>query len=114
MNATTISIKKAALINAISKYSNVVFMLIANAILARILSPSDYGIVAMITVFVSFFNMLSDMGLGTGVIQNKELDMDDINNIFSCTIYMGVILAILFIILSYPISVFIVIRFILL
>lgn len=106
MNATTISIKKAALINAISKYSNVVFMLIANAILARILSPSDYGIVAMITVFVSFFNMLSDMGLGTGVIQNKELDMDDINNIFSCTIYMGVILAILFIILSYPISVF--------
>ena len=82
MNATTISIKKAALINAISKYSNVVFMLIANAILARILSPSDYGIVAMITVFVSFFNMLSDMGLGTGVIQNKELDMDDINNIF--------------------------------
>ena len=106
MNATTISIKKAALINAISKYSNVVFMLIANAILARILSPSDYGIVAMITVFVSFFNMFSDMGLGTGVIQNKELDMDDINNIFSCTIYMGGILAILFIILSYPISVF--------
>ncbi len=49
-----ISIKKAALINFIAKYSNILIQLLVNCILARILTPDDYGIVAVITVFISF------------------------------------------------------------
>ena len=82
MNAT-LSLKKAAIINAAAKYSNVVFQLIATAILARILSPEDYGIVAVVMVFSTFFKLFADMGFSAGVIQNKDLTDDDINNIFS-------------------------------
>lgn len=99
-----ISIKKATLINACAKYSNVLFMLVANAVLARLLSAEEYGILAIITVFVTFFQLFSDMGFSSGVIQNKELTGEDISNIFSFTLYFGVVLGFLFFILSFFIA----------
>lgn len=49
------SMKKAAMINAFSKYFEIVRQLIFSAILSRLLSPEDYGIVAVVTVFTTFF-----------------------------------------------------------
>jgi len=43
--------------------------------------------------------------LGAGVIQHKELNKYDINNIFSVSIYLGVLLMFLFLLFSYPISI---------
>lgn len=100
------SVKRAALINASGKYSKIVIALLVNAILARILSPEDYGIVAVITVFSTFFTTFSDMGFGTAIIQNKNLSQEDIDNIFSCSVYISVALMIIFSCLSYPISLF--------
>ena len=85
----TISIKKAALINAIAKYATVILQLVFTAILSRILTPKDYGVVAVITVFVVFFQLFANSGFGAGIIQNKELTEEDNNNIFSFTVYLG-------------------------
>ena len=100
------SIKKAALINAAGKYSKILLGLVVNAILARMLSPEDYGIVAIITVFSTFFTTFSDMGFGTAIIQKKDLSSEDINNIYSFTVYISFGLMLLFIILSYFIAYF--------
>ena len=101
-----ISVKKAVLINATGKYSKILLSLVVNAILARILSPEDYGIVAVITVFSTFFTTFSDMGFGPAIIQNKTLTKDDINNIYSFTVYISVILMIIFGLCTIPISFF--------
>ncbi len=103
---SSISIKKATVLYGASKYINVVFQIIANVFLARLLSPEDYGIVAIVTVFTAFFALFSDIGLGTGVIQNKTLTQKDISNIFSFTVYIGIILAALFCVFSWPLSLF--------
>ena len=99
-----ISLKKATLINGGSKLFSLVIQIVINAILSRLLPPEEFGVVAIITVFINFFNILSDLGLGSGIIQNKKLKQEDYQNIFSFTIYLGIILGIIFIILSYPIS----------
>lgn len=99
-----ISIKRAAIINGIGKYSKIFLSIIVNAILARLLSPGDYGIVAVITVFSTFFSTLADMGFGVAIVQNKKLTSNDINNIFSFTVYVSFVLMILFSLLSIPIS----------
>lgn len=91
-----VSVKKAVLLNAAAKYSTVILQLIYTAILARILTPEDYGTIAVINVFIVFFQLLADMGLGTGVIQNKDLTDDDVNNIYSFSIYMGLVLLVIF------------------
>lgn len=101
-----VSIKKATMINAVSKYGKVLMNLVFTAVLSRLLSPNDYGVVAIVTVFTSFFNILADMGLGSAVVQNKELTDDEVNDIFSYSCYQGIMLAVFFCILSVPISVF--------
>lgn len=96
--------KKAAMINAVGKYTTVILQLVVNAVLSRLLSPDDYGIVAVITVFSTFFIMLSDMGFSTAVVQHKDLSEDDLNKIFSFTLYVAVALMLLFCGLSFIIA----------
>lgn len=101
-----IGIRKAAMINFVSKYSNIFIQLIINSVLARILTPDDYGIVAIITVFISFFTMIADMGIGPAIIQNKELNKKHTSDIFIFTFITSIIISIGFIIFSYPVSFF--------
>jgi PST family polysaccharide transporter len=91
-----ISIKKAALITVISKYLTIVLNIFFTGILSRILTPKDYGVIAIVAVFTTFFSMLGDLGMGTAVIQNKTLTGDNINNIFSFSIYLALGFAIIF------------------
>ncbi|QWU15123.1 polysaccharide transporter, PST family [Paenibacillus sophorae] len=106
MNENEISIKKAATINFIAKYINVVIQILYSAILARILTPADFGIVVVITVFTTFFMLLADMGIGPAVIQNKKINENDTNNIFTFTVYLGIVVAALFMLFSIPLSAF--------
>lgn len=81
---------------AVSRYSGIFVGILINAILARLLSPDDYGIVALATVFSAFFNLFTSMGIGPAIIQNRELTERDISNIFGFTFWMGLILAVIF------------------
>ena len=101
-----ISIKKAAVINAVAKYSTIVLNLGFSAVLARLLTPEDYGIVAVTAVFTTFFSLFADMGIGAGVIQNKDLTQDDINSIFTFSVKISFILSFSFMIFSVPMSLF--------
>lgn len=100
------SLRSATLINFIGKYTYIFIQIIYGAILARILSPDDFGIVAVVTVFTSFFLLIADMGIGPAVIQSKSIDDNDINNIFTFTLYIGLIISILFMLFSVILSVF--------
>lgn len=59
-------------------------------IVIRLLTPSDYGLLAMATVFVSILAMFSEMGLGAAVVQKAEVDVTLLRRVF------GVVLAIHF------------------
>lgn len=62
-------------------------------ILARLLTPSDYGIVGMTAIFFSVANIFIDSGFNAALIQKKELKRADASTIFyfnigvSCLIY---------------------------
>lgn len=101
-----VSIKKATMINFISKYSNIFIQLIINSVLARLLTPDDFGVVAIITVFISFFTIIADMGIGPAIIQHKELTKKQISDIFIFTIFTAIAIAIGFVIFSFPLSIF--------
>lgn len=96
------NLKRAVLVNAMSKYAGIVINLLFTMILARLLTPEDYGVVAVVMVFTTFFSLFSDMGLGVAVIQNKELSEKEINDIYSFTIILGVGLSLLFMLFSKP------------
>jgi PST family polysaccharide transporter len=91
---------------AITKYSSILIGLIIAAILSRLLTPDDFGTVAIVSVLTGFFNLLGELGVGTAVIQKKNLSKQDINVIFSFTILVGLILALIFFSLSSVVSFF--------
>jgi len=99
-----IGLKKGIIINFIAKYSNIFLQLLITSILARILTPKEFGIISIIMIFITFFNLLGDMGIGPAVIQYKDLKDNDISSIFIFTFFIAVFLSLIFFIFSYLIS----------
>lgn len=106
MNDKSLSIKKASVIYAVSKYSVVVAQLLLTAILSRILTPEDYGIVAIVTVFTTFFTTLSNLGLGTAVTQYQDLTADEVQDIFTFSEFYSLAMGAICAISSFPIAFF--------
>lgn len=91
---------------AFTKYSGVIISIGIGVVLVRLLTPEEFGTVALITVFISFFNILTVGGIGPAIIQNKELTEEDMQSIFSFSIVLGFILALLFFLSSTVIASF--------
>lgn len=96
--------KSGLLYTALGKYSNVVVQLIVNLVLSQILSAREFGIAATVNVFLVFFQLLADSGIGPAIIQNKTLDRTEINSIFTFSLYLSFTLGIIFVFLGYPMS----------
>lgn len=77
-------------------YSNFFVQLIVNMILSRLLTPEDYGVVAVMQVFIIFFQLMVESGMGPAIIQNKELTKKDFNIIFNYSFALALGMAILF------------------
>ena len=52
---------------------------IVSIVLARILTPSDYGTIALVTVFTTILQVFIDSGLSTALIQKKDADDLDLS-----------------------------------
>lgn len=63
--------------------------LISVAILARILSPSDFGLIAMSVVVTGLLAMFQDLGLSDAIIQAEKIDEDQLSMLFLINIAVG-------------------------
>lgn len=61
-------------------------------ILARLLSPKDYGVVALTSVFITVSTVFVQSGLSTALIQKKEVDEEDYSSVF----YVSIVISIIF------------------
>lgn len=68
--------------SAISQVGRQGTQLITTVILARLLSPSDFGLVGMAMVVIGFINIFKDLGTAAAVIQRKELSEALLSSIF--------------------------------
>jgi teichuronic acid exporter len=100
MNHVSQNIRSGVFYTAVTRYSSVVAGIFIGATLARLLTPKEFGIVAIISVFITFFNLLSRFGISAAIVQHKSLTDDDISSIFTFSIVLGLVLAIIFFFLS--------------
>lgn len=68
--------------NTINTLSNKTITFLIGIILARLLNPSDYGAVAMITVFTSVLGLFTDGGLTTALIRKNDRTEKDCATVF--------------------------------
>lgn len=79
----------------IEKFSGRGISLVISIILARILSPNDYGLIALTTVFTNFSDILIDGGFSTALIRKKDVDELDYSCVFIISISIATILYLL-------------------
>ena len=65
--------------------------LIIQIILARLLLPEDYGIIALIVVFISISQIFVQSGLGTALIQKREVTDEDYSSVFYITLLIALV-----------------------
>ena len=89
MSFSRVTIIKSFLWKLMEKSGSQVISFIVSIILARLLDPNDYGIIAIITIFINLANVIVDGGLNTALIQKKNADNKD----FSTILYVSLILS---------------------
>ena len=87
---------KKVIINFIWKFMERTGVQIANLIiqmvLARLLVPEDFAAVAIVTVFISIANIFVQSGLGTALIQSKDVTEEDYSTVFYTSLSISVLM----------------------
>ena len=74
--------------------------------LARLLTPDDFGLVAMAAVFTGFAGVFVDFGIGSAIIQKPDLTESQISAAFLATIGTGALLSLFFLLVSPGVAAF--------
>lgn len=77
---------------ALQRYSTMLIQFISGIILARLLTPYDYGCIGMLTIFLFLAGSFIDGGFGSALIQKKQPTQEDYSTIFFWNLGMAVVL----------------------
>ena len=66
--------------------------LIISIILARLLSPDEYGIIAIVMIFITLSDVFVTSGFGTALVQKKEIHRKDYDTAFWFSFAISVVL----------------------
>ena len=81
---------------SVAKYAGVAVTLLVTAVLSRLFTSEEFGVVNIATVIIAFFAIFSDLGIGPAVIQHRQLSRRELGSIFSLTLWSAAIISLLF------------------
>lgn len=76
---------------SVQRFGSRIILLIANLIFARLLSPSDFGLVGIIFVFLSFSDIIINGGFTSALIQKKDPTREDYSTVFIWNIFLSIV-----------------------
>ena len=74
------------------RFSQVIVNFVSGIILARLLSPEDYGLIGMLSIFMLISGMFIDGGFGFAIIQKKKPTQEDYSTVFFWNLGLAIIL----------------------
>lgn len=81
---------------ALSKYSGMFFSIVISMVLARLISPAEFGVVAIAQIIINFFCFFADLGISSAIVQNKTLTDRNLDTLFTFSFILAFILSITF------------------
>lgn len=104
INESVVSIRTASLVQVGAKVINIVVQLLITMVLARLLTPAEYGTVAVLTVFSTLFGILADAGISTAIARSSDLGREDYERLFFLSLLIGFVLSTAYFVLSMGIA----------
>lgn len=92
--------------NGIGNLARQIILITSLIILARLLSPEDFGVYAILMIFVTFMNIFASMGTSQAVIHLESPDKRMLSSIFYFNVMAGVFLFVALYFLAWPIASF--------
>ena len=74
-----------------------VIQLVFNAIMARLILPESFGLMAIVLIFIGFIEIFGQIGIGPAIIQRKEINSNHLRSSF----YLSLLLSVSFFLLVY-------------
>ena len=100
-------VKTAVIWSIIEKFGLQAISLIIGLFLARLLSPADFGLIGMTSIFISLSNVFIEAGFSNALVRKLDRDDYDLSTAFYFNIIVGVIMySILYIVAPYIASFF--------
>ena len=78
--------------SAVEKYSRMIIGFISGIILARLLTPFDYGCIGMLAIFMELAESITNSGFSSALIQRKRPSQEDYSTIFFWNIGMAMVM----------------------
>jgi PST family polysaccharide transporter len=85
---------RGGMVSVAMQYGNGVLQILAAIVLARLLTPGDFGLVAIVTVLTSFAPLLIDFGLGDATTQRRKITPSQVSSLFWLSSGVGLAVAI--------------------
>ena len=85
-------------------FSRVALQLLQTALLARLLAPADFGLMAMAMVVLAVAWLLADLGLGSALMHFPRPDRATLSTLYWLNLGLGCLLAVLFALAGFPAS----------
>jgi len=86
---------RGGMVTMASQGVSIVVQLASTVILARLLTPDDYGTIAMVLAITAFAGLFRDLGLSSAAIQKKDLTDAQQSNLFWLNVAMGAALTVI-------------------
>jgi teichuronic acid exporter len=81
--------------STIEKFSSSIVQFSLGILIARLLTPADYGLIGMLTIFIALSQAIIDGGFSTALIQKKEVSSREYSSVFFLNIILGIFFYIL-------------------
>lgn len=88
--------RKYIQVSFITRYANLFIQIGIMAMLSRLLSPEEFGIVTVAQVFVVFFNIVGNTGISAAIVQDRTLEGTEISSIYKVSLAFAVVLSSMF------------------
>ena len=86
------------------KWTTQVLTWLSTLVIARLLSPEDYGLAAMATVYIAFVQLVNEFGISAAVVQRRDLTTDQIAKLGGFSMILGVGFFLVSLALSNPVA----------
>lgn len=91
--------------SAIQQFSTQIIQFVVTIILARLLTPAQFGVVAASTIVIAILQVINESGFGTALMQKLDRDETDFNSVFILNLAMGIVLYVIVVLSSHLLAV---------
>jgi len=100
------STRKSLVFSFLDRYASLVVSIVSSMFIARLLTPEELGVFSVTMVLLLFVNTVRDLGAGQYLVQERELTTTRIRAVWAVQLGLGLMLAGLVLLASYPVAVF--------